>query len=175
MQNHVDRMESHSRQLELKIKNYADQSKNIHTPVVYTQHLFNLVILVTVPYLHCAVDVQPFIDMKMQFCLSYFFLYQSVHLQKASLFSVCFCHFLLVMIYDACFPSLFFYTLTLSFSLFVVATVMGLQDFCDSHPNAAVRYRPSYWWIKERKVIDSYIQSYLKQWISKMNGSVSND
>lgn len=34
MQNHVDRMESHSRQLELKIKNYADQSKNIHTPVV---------------------------------------------------------------------------------------------------------------------------------------------
>uniref|UniRef100_A0A8C4ITD6 C-Jun-amino-terminal kinase-interacting protein 4 n=1 Tax=Dicentrarchus labrax TaxID=13489 RepID=A0A8C4ITD6_DICLA len=31
LQNHVDRMESHSRQLELKIKNYADQSKRTHT------------------------------------------------------------------------------------------------------------------------------------------------
>lgn len=31
LQSHVDRMESHSRQLELKIKNYADQSKNVHT------------------------------------------------------------------------------------------------------------------------------------------------
>lgn len=27
LQNHVDRMESHSRQLELKIKNYSDQSE----------------------------------------------------------------------------------------------------------------------------------------------------
>lgn len=31
LQSHVDRMESHSRQLELKIKNYADQSENVHT------------------------------------------------------------------------------------------------------------------------------------------------
>lgn len=30
LQSHVDRMESHSRQLELKIKNYADQSKKVH-------------------------------------------------------------------------------------------------------------------------------------------------
>lgn len=30
MQNQVDRMESHSRQLELKIKNYADQSMHRH-------------------------------------------------------------------------------------------------------------------------------------------------
>lgn len=31
LQSHVDRMESHSRQLELKIKNYVDQSKTTHT------------------------------------------------------------------------------------------------------------------------------------------------
>lgn len=32
LQNHVDRMESHSRQLELKIKNYSDQSEwKLHT------------------------------------------------------------------------------------------------------------------------------------------------
>lgn len=31
LQSHVDRMESHSRQLELKIKNYADQSEQKHT------------------------------------------------------------------------------------------------------------------------------------------------
>lgn len=33
LQNHVDRMESHSRQLELKIKNYVDQSE--HTRVAH--------------------------------------------------------------------------------------------------------------------------------------------
>lgn len=39
VQSHVDRMESHSRQLELKIKNYADQSKNVHAAHGCTQNV----------------------------------------------------------------------------------------------------------------------------------------
>lgn len=39
LQSHVDRMESHSRQLELKIKNYADQSKNVHPAHRYARNL----------------------------------------------------------------------------------------------------------------------------------------
>lgn len=39
LQNVVDRMESHSRQLELKIKNYADQSKHTHSHILY--HVFS--------------------------------------------------------------------------------------------------------------------------------------
>lgn len=44
LQSHVDRMESHSRQLELKIKNYVDQSKNVHSTWMHTesQHLLHL-------------------------------------------------------------------------------------------------------------------------------------
>lgn len=44
LQSHVDRMESHSRQLELKIKNYADQSKNVHSTWMRpeSQHLLHL-------------------------------------------------------------------------------------------------------------------------------------
>lgn len=42
LQSHVDRMESHSRQLELKIKNYADQSKNVHTAHAPRKSTFTL-------------------------------------------------------------------------------------------------------------------------------------
>ncbi len=39
LQNHLESLSSHSRQLELKIKNYADQSKN---HLLYSLFSFNL-------------------------------------------------------------------------------------------------------------------------------------
>ena len=72
LQSHVDRMESHSRQLELKIKNYADQSKNVHTVHGCTQKVNIYLIFLTVRLFQCT-DLITFLPLPLPVELSLIF------------------------------------------------------------------------------------------------------